>query len=105
VVAAITREQHFQQSADSPVQIAFEYSNGIGEVVMKKAQAEPGKANRVFVNSDNTIVVTEIDSASLNPKQLRWIGNGRIIKNNKGKAVKQYEPYFSINWHYENYKE
>ncbi|HMO63598.1 MAG TPA: SpvB/TcaC N-terminal domain-containing protein [Ferruginibacter sp.] len=36
VVTAITREQHFNQLADSPVQIAFEYSNGIGEVVMKK---------------------------------------------------------------------
>lgn len=105
VVAAITREQHFKQLADAPVQIAFEYSNGIGEVVMKKVQAEPGKAKHVTVNPDDSILVTEINTASFNPKQLRWIGNGRTIKNNKGNAVKQYEPYFSINWHYEDYKE
>ncbi len=105
VVAAITREQHFQQLADAPVQIAFEYSNGIGEVVMKKVQAEPGNAKEVIVNPDTTITINEIDTASFMPKQLRWIGNGRTIKNNKGNAVKQYEPYFSVSWQYEDDKE
>ncbi|MFN7911280.1 MAG: SpvB/TcaC N-terminal domain-containing protein, partial [Bacteroidota bacterium] len=105
VVAAITREQHFEQLPDSPVQIAFEYSNGISEVVMKKVQAEPGLAKQVVVNPDDTITITEIDTAALVPEQIRWIGNGRTIKNNKGNAVKQYEPYFSVMWHYEDYKE
>ncbi|WP_310555544.1 SpvB/TcaC N-terminal domain-containing protein [Flavobacterium sp.] len=110
VVAAITRETHYRKpngslNPESKVQIAFEYSNGIGEVVMKKGQAEPGLAKEVLVNSDNTIAITDINTASLVPKQLRWIGNGRTIKNNKGNAVKQYEPYFSVSWKYENYKE
>jgi len=105
VMAAITREQHFQQLANSPVQIAFEYSNGIGEVVLKKVQAEPGIAKQVVVNPDDTVTINEINTATLVPEQLRWIGNGRTIKNNKGNAVKQYEPYFSVSWHYEDYKE
>ncbi|HSI78928.1 MAG TPA: toxin TcdB middle/N-terminal domain-containing protein [Lunatimonas sp.] len=105
VVASITREHHFQQLSDSPVQISFEYSNGLGEGVMKKVQAEPGVAKQVTVNPDNTISVIETDTASVNPSQLRWIGNGRTIKNNKGNPVKQYQPYFSVNWHYEDVKE
>jgi RHS repeat-associated protein len=105
VVSSITREQHFQKLADSPVQIAFEYSNGMGDVIMKKVQAEPGIAKQVTVNPDDTILVNEIDSSILAPPQLRWLGNGRTIKNNKGNPVKQYEPYFSINWKYEDYKE
>lgn len=105
VVASISREQHVQQLADSPIQIAFEYSNGIGEVVMKKVQAEPGIAKQVVVNPDDSILVNEINTATMVPKQLRWIGNGRTIKNNKGTAVKQYEPYFSLSWQYEDYKE
>ncbi|MCC7525908.1 MAG: VCBS repeat-containing protein, partial [Chitinophagaceae bacterium] len=105
IVASITREKHYRQLADSPVQIAFEHSNGTGEVVMKKIQAEPGIARQVVVNPDGTITINEINTATLVPKQLRWIGNGRTIKNNKGNAVKQYEPYFSVNWHYEDYKE
>jgi RHS repeat-associated protein len=107
VVASITREQHFKQLPDSPIQISFEYSNGIGEVVMKKVQAEPGKAKQVIVHEDNTYTVTtpDPDTSQQNPKQLRWIGNGRTIKNNKGNPVKQYEPFFSVTWKYEDYKE
>ncbi len=105
VVAVITREQHFKQLADSPVQIAFEYSNGIGEVVMKKVQSEPGVAKQVVVNPDNTITINETNTFSLVPKRLRWIGNGRTIKNNKNNAVKQYEPYFSVTHQYEDSKE
>lgn len=105
VVAAINREHHAQEMIDSPVQIAMEYSSGSATVVMKKVQADPGKAKQVLLNPDNTITITEIDTADLLPQQLRWIGNGRIIKNNKDKEVKKYEPYFSVNWHYEDYKE
>ncbi|WP_157198458.1 SpvB/TcaC N-terminal domain-containing protein [Mariniradius saccharolyticus] len=105
VVAVIAREQHFQKLSDSPVQISFEYSNGIGEVLVKKVQAAPGKAKRVSSNPDGTITVSEIDTSQLTPKQLRWIGNGRVIKNNKDNPVKQYEPYFSVNWNFEDTKE
>jgi len=107
MVAAITREQHFKQLANSPVQIGFEYSNGVGEIVMKKVQAEPGIAKQIIVHADNTYTLTtpDPDTSTFNPKRLRWIGNGRTIKNNKGNAVKQYEPYFSVSWQYEEYKE
>lgn len=59
----------------------------------------------MIVNPDNTYTITEEDTAALNPKQLRWIGNGRTILNNKGNAVKQYEPYFSVTQQFEDLKE
>lgn len=105
VVASILREAHFQKNSDSPIQLSFEYSNGLGQVVMKKVQAEPGVARQAIVNPDNSYTITDIDTAALNPEQLRWIGNGRIILNNKGNAVKQYEPYFSVTHQYEDLKE
>lgn len=105
VVAAILREEHFKKVPDSPLQISFEYSGGTGEIVMKKAQAEPGKAKKASVNPDGSISVAEIDTSLFTPVQLRWIGNGRTVKNNKGNPVKQYEPYFSVNQDYENFKE
>lgn len=105
VVASIVREEHFQKNNNSPVQLSFEYSNGLGQVVMKKVQAEPGKAKQVIVNPDDTYTISEIDTSALAPKQLRWIGNGRTILNNKGNAVKQYEPYFSVTHKYEDLKE
>src|SRR5262249_38285809 len=74
--AGILRERHVTQLSAgevSPLQIAFEYSDGMGTVLVKKAQAEPPAGST----------------------QLRWIASGKTILNNKGKPVKQYEPYFS----------
>jgi len=105
VVASIVREEHFQKNNNSPIQLSFEYSNGLGQVVMKKVQAEPGLAKQVTVNPDDTYAISEIDTSILVPKQLCWIGNGRTILNNKGNAVKQYEPYFSVTHQYEDLKE
>lgn len=105
VIASVVREEHFQKNNDSPVQISFEYSDGSGAVIMKKAQAEPGTAKIMVVNDDNSFIISETDTSASNPKQLRWIGNGRTILNNKGNPVKQYEPYFSVTPIYEDNKE
>lgn len=71
--AGIVREQHLAQSPNSPVQTAFEYSDGAGNPLVKKVQAEPEQSG----------------------EPLRWVASGKTILNNKGKPVKQYEPYFS----------
>src|SRR6185436_16371793 len=39
------------------------------------------------------------------PPQLRWLGTGRKVLNNKGKMVKEYEPYFSVTHQFESYPE
>jgi RHS repeat-associated protein len=105
VVSSISREQYFQQNAGSPIQTGFEYSNGLGEVVMTKMPAEPGKARQVVVNPDNTVTIIETDTGAANPKQLRFTGSGRVIKNNKDKPVKQYEPFFSVTHKFEDVRE
>ncbi|GMK37448.1 hypothetical protein PCCS19_05020 [Paenibacillus sp. CCS19] len=105
-VASIVREEHFKKNNDSPIQISFEYAGGLGQVVMKKKQAEPGLAKQVTVDPENgSYRIADIDTSSLIPKQLRWICNGRTVLNNKGNAVKQYEPYFSVSHAFEDMKE
>jgi len=97
-VASILRETHYQQTlidgTPSKLQLSFEYSDGLGHVAMKKIQAEPGLA-KTLDGSGNLI---EVDTTP----NLRWIGNGRTVLNNKGKPVKQYEPYFSATFAYED---
>jgi RHS repeat-associated protein len=76
----IVREMHVSQLApgeDSPLRTAFEYSDGLGSVVVKIVQADPGAPGQ--------------------PR--RWIASGKTILNNKGQPVKQYEPYFSPSGH------
>ncbi len=104
-VASIVREAHFQNNHHSPVQLSFEYSNGLGKVVMTKAQAAPGLVKQVVVNPDNTFTTTTTDTAANKTRQIRWIGTGRTVLNNKGNTVKQYEPYFSLTHAYEDLKE
>ncbi len=91
-VHAFAREQY---GASNPrFQESYLYINGYGGVAMSKVQAHPGKA--LQANPDGT--TSEVDA---NP---RWIGNGRTILNNKGNPVKQYEPFFSTTFEYEDEK-
>ncbi|MFM7550578.1 MAG: toxin TcdB middle/N-terminal domain-containing protein, partial [Cyanobacteriota bacterium] len=73
------RERPNQPGADPtssiPLQMAFAYSDGSGQPLVSKAQAEPDPADPA--------------------KALRWIASGKTVLNNKGKPVKQFEPYFS----------
>jgi RHS repeat-associated protein len=88
VVASIAREQH--QQPNSPLQISFEYTDGLGKVAMKKVQAETGK-----------IILPDGSDLDTGNNNLRWVGNGRTVLNNKGNPIKQYEPYFSTTPAYE----
>ena len=71
--------QSWKPAADrpSPLQVAVEYSDGLGSVLVKKGQAEPAAGKTA----------------------LQWIGSGKTVLNNKGKPVKQYEPYPSTTDH------
>lgn len=88
--ATLIRETH----ASSPlppqglkIQLSFSYSDGFGREIQKKIQAEPGPLD---VNDPQAPVV--------NP---RWVGSGWTIFNNKGKPVRQYEPFFSATHRFE----
>lgn len=84
VVRTERKERH---QAAAPVQVAFEYTDGHGRLVMTKRQAEPGPARALDAGG----AVIEVDTSPA----LRWVGSGRTVFNNKGSVVKQYEPYFS----------
>lgn len=85
--ATIARETHI--SAPLPpqgprTQLSFSYSDGFGREIQKKIQAEPGP------------LVEGGPVASP-----RWVASGWTIFNNKGKPVRQYEPFFSAQHGYE----
>ena len=78
-------------------QETLSYSDGFGREVMKKVQAEPGLAQKLDERGDLVTVDTT--------PNVRWVGTGRTVYNNKGKPVKQYEPYFSATHDFEDEKE
>ena len=93
----ITRQIHAGQTPDPrvdidsvPYQYSFEYTDGLGRLAMKKVQADANTGAPGGASCDGG-----------NPPQHQWIGNGKIVYNNKGKPVMQYEPYFSSTPAYE----
>ncbi|MDQ3057065.1 MAG: insecticidal toxin complex protein, partial [Pseudomonadota bacterium] len=101
VAASILREEHFKDDPKSAIILSFEYSDGFNRVVLKKGQAEPGLAKQVTLGPGDSVAVIDVDTTP----ELRWVGTGRTVVNNKGNAVKKYEPYFSVTHRYESHKE
>ncbi|MBL0716212.1 MAG: hypothetical protein JJV98_21205, partial [Desulfosarcina sp.] len=76
--ATLARETHVNNPLAPDglkIQLSFSYSDGFGREIQQKIQAEPEKINGVA-----------------GPP--RWVGSGWTIFNNKGKPVRQYEPFF-----------
>ncbi|HVI47983.1 MAG TPA: SpvB/TcaC N-terminal domain-containing protein [Chitinophaga sp.] len=90
-VHTFMRERH--NMPDTRWQESYAYSDGEGGVIMTKVPATPGKARRW------NAITKQVDEVDADP---RWVGNGRTIFNNKGNAVKKYEPYFSATSEYES---
>lgn len=96
--ATIVRETHvadLPQGEHGPLQVSFSYSDGFGREIQKKAQAEDGPVTlredtgAIEIDGDGQLRLTADDVSP------RWVGNGWTVFNNKGKPVRQYEPYFS----------
>ena len=83
-LARETHEGDLQAGQQTKVQHSFSYSDGFGREIQRKLQAEPGP------------LVT--GGAVISP---RWVGSGWTIFNNKAKAVRQYEPFFTTTHRFE----
>jgi hypothetical protein len=109
--ATLVRETHASDPLPPQgvqIQVSFAYSDGFGRELQSKIQAEPGDApiraaNLRLPSGDvrpGALVLNDgvpvLDSA-----KPRWVGKGRTVYNNKGKPVKQYEPFFSSTHLYE----
>ena len=87
LVATLARETHVADLADgerAKIQHGFSYSDGFGRAIQHKMQAEPGP-----VGDDGRHISS------------RWVGSGWTIVNNKGKPVREFEPFFSNSHRFE----
>ncbi|OOK82763.1 YD repeat domain protein [Mycobacterium kansasii] len=98
VTVTIVREIHVSDlpaGAASPLQVRLAYSDGLGRQVQTKVQARAGPvaqrdaAGAVIVGADGQPVLTATDADP------RWIASGWTVYNNKGFAVRQYQPFYT----------
>jgi RHS repeat-associated protein len=99
-VHTFARERH--RETTTRWQESYTYSDGLGREVMKKIQAEPGPApgrdqgGELLKDGEGNLIL--IDTSP----NTRWVGTGRTVFDNKGNAVKKYEPFFSSTHEYED---
>ena len=91
---ARTYSRERQGDPTSPLHVSYAYSDGGGGIVATKIPAEPGLAG--VLQPDGT--VKQVDTTP----NLRYVGNGRRVVNNKGMTVREFEPYFSASFEYED---
>lgn len=97
--ATLARETHASDPVPAgglKIQASFSYSDGFGREIQKKIQAETGKVpkrdpstGKIATDASGQPEMTE---SSVSP---RWVGSGWTVFNNKGKPVRQYEPFFT----------
>ncbi|MDI1463143.1 SpvB/TcaC N-terminal domain-containing protein [Catellatospora sp. KI3] len=87
VACTIVRQTHTSELApgeQSPVRQSLAYTDGLGRAIQSKGQAEAGPVGPDAVYSTR-----------------RWTGTGWAILNQKGLAVREYEPFFSTHHRFE----
>jgi RHS repeat-associated protein len=82
-LATLARETHVNPplaagTGASPIQVSFSYADGLGREIQKKLPAEPATV-----------------PPGAPPAPPRWVASGWVVLNNKGKPVRQYEPFFT----------
>ena len=110
---ALARETYvgvLQPGQATKIQINFTYSDGFGRTIQTKKLGEQGMAPQrqppvVLPSGDIGPGSLTLDATG-HPVQVsttsRWVGDGRTVYNNKGKPVRQYEPFFSSTHLYED---
>lgn len=105
-VFRIRRRTHASDLSDgeeTTVERSVTFLDGKGREVMTKEEVAPGPAPKRdpdtgdIVESENGLATERADP--------RWTGTGRTVFDNKGKPVKQYEPFFSASPRFEEEKE
>ncbi len=94
----LARETHTSDhvpAGDLKIQLSFSYSDGFGREIQKKIQAEPGRVPKRDANGKIIVGADGQPEMTANDVSPRWVGSGWIVFNNKGKPVRQYEPFFT----------
>jgi hypothetical protein len=98
VVYTLARETHawdLRPGERTKIQHSFSYSDGFGREMQKKIQAEPGPVPKRDPATGQIIVVDGQPEMTTEDVQPRWVGSGWTVFNNKGKPVRQFEPFFT----------
>lgn len=97
----LARETH--GGANRRWQETYVYGDGFGREAMRKVSAAPGPVP--LRDADGRLRRDEDGAIALRDAPARWSGTGRTVFDNKGNAIKKYEPFFSDTFEFETDRE
>lgn len=103
VHVAVLQADRYPTSPDSAgliIRISLACSDGFGRVLQNKQLTVPGPAYQIDKNGALTLDSNGIPASIHSDK--RWRVSGRVEYNNKGQAIRQYQPYFADQYRYLN---
>ncbi|HET9767521.1 MAG TPA: SpvB/TcaC N-terminal domain-containing protein [Thermoanaerobaculia bacterium] len=103
--ATLAGETHVSESlgaAGRKVQITFSYSDGFGREIQKMLPAEPGPVPKRDPLSGRILIVDGRPEWTAEAVSPRWVASGWTVFNNKGKAVRRFEPFFTDSHRFED---
>ncbi|WP_435858156.1 SpvB/TcaC N-terminal domain-containing protein [Streptomyces umbrinus] len=104
-IATLTREQHTAELAPGGlprIQVALSYVDGFGREIQQKIPAEPGPAPQRAADGTIIIGANGQPQPTAHDVDPRWVGSGWTVFNNKGKAIRQFEPFFTDTHRFED---
>lgn len=81
------------------IRVTITYSDGFGRVLQNKQLVPPGKSYRADAGKGLAVEANKIVETNV---EIRWAVSGRTEYNNKGLAIRQYQPYFIDTYEYIN---
>jgi RHS repeat-associated protein len=98
VVVTISRRTHESDltlGQQSALQISLSYCDGFGRGIQSKSRVRPGPAPQR--DGTGAIMLGPDGQPELTPGDItpRWLATGWTVFNNKGRPVRQYEPFFT----------
>lgn len=81
-------------------QVDLDYQDGFGRIIQSKRKVEPGPA--IQRHADGTVNTDAAGEPVLTNANNRWVVSGHVVYNNKQLPVRQFEPFFSAGYQFEN---
>ncbi|MFV8800307.1 SpvB/TcaC N-terminal domain-containing protein [Yersinia sp. LJYL362] len=72
-------------------------SDGFGRALQSAQRVEAGEA---YIRQENGHLLTKNNQPAVETTDQRWVVSGRVEYDNKGLAIRAYQPYFLDNWRY-----
>ncbi|MGT3355634.1 SpvB/TcaC N-terminal domain-containing protein [Yersinia enterocolitica] len=93
----VVTDRYDNEAEKQQHQQALVFSDGFGRTLQSALRVEPGEA---YIREESVVLQARDNQLEVSIAEKRWVVSGRVEYDNKGLAVRAYQPYFLNDWRY-----